>query len=77
MIKLERASKPVELTATLQADLTAEYKLTKKSVWNLGFLKKALRDFSFDKCCYCEANINEESKYLEVEHYHPKNPYEN
>ncbi len=76
MIRLIRSAKPIELTPQLQADLTAEYKTTKKSVWNIDFLKDALRSYSSEKCCYCEANINEESKYLEVEHFHPKTPYE-
>lgn len=75
MIKLNRTLKPVELTADLQKALTAEFKLTGKSVWNLGFLKKGLLSYSNDKCCYCEANINEESKYLEVEHFHHKDIY--
>ena len=30
---------------------------------------------SFEKCCFCECRINEESKYLEVEHFHPKSLY--
>lgn len=76
MIKLNRPSKPVELTPALQKTLTDEFKLTGKSVWNLDFLKKALLGFSNDKCCYCEANIKEESKYLEVEHFHHKDMYE-
>lgn len=75
MIKLERTSKPVELTATLQATLTEEFKLTGKSVWNIDFIKKALLGFSNDKCCYCETNIKEESKYLEIEHFHHKESY--
>lgn len=75
MIKLDRSAKPVELTDELQVTLTDEFKSTGKSVWNVDFIKKALLDFSNDKCCYCEANINEESKYLEVEHFHHKNEY--
>lgn len=75
MVKLNRTSKPVELTSALQKTLTNEFKATGKSVWNLDFLKKALLGFSNDKCCYCEANINEESKYLEVEHFHHKDTY--
>lgn len=75
MIKLDRTPKPVELTAGLQVALTDEFKLTGKSVWNVDFIKKALLGFSNDKCCYCEANINEESKYLEVEHFHHKDTY--
>lgn len=75
MIKLDRTSKPVELTTVLQIALTDEFKLTGKSVWNTDFIKKGLLSFSNDKCCYCEANINEESKYLEVEHFHHKDTY--
>lgn len=75
MIKLERTPKPVELTSTLQVELTDEFKLTGKSVWNIDFIKKGLLGFSNDKCCYCEANIKEESKYLEVEHFHHKDKY--
>jgi len=75
MIKLERSPKPVELTTVLQTTLTDEFKLTGKSVWNLDFIKKGLLSYSNDKCCYCEANIKEESKYLEVEHFHHKESY--
>lgn len=75
MIKLDRTSKPAELTNDLQVALTDEFKLTGKSVWNIDFIKKGLLGFSNDKCCYCEANINEESKYLEVEHFHHKDTY--
>ena len=75
MIKLDRTPKPVELTTELQVALTDEFKLTGKSVWNIDFIKKGLLDFSNNKCCYCEANIHEESKYLEVEHFHHKDIY--
>jgi len=75
MIKLDRTPKPVELTTALQVALTDEFKLTGKSVWNIDFIKKGLLGFSYEKCCYCETNINEESKYLEVEHFHHKDTY--
>jgi hypothetical protein len=75
MIKLDRIPKPVELTSELQVALTDEFKLTGKSVWNIDFIKKGLLAYSNDKCCYCEAKINEESKYLEVEHFHHKGKY--
>ena len=75
MIKLDRTPKPVELTEELQVALTDEFKSTGKSVWNIDFIKKGLLGFSNNKCCYCEANINEESKYLEVEHFHHKDTY--
>ncbi len=75
MIKLDRTPKPVELTKKLQVELTEEFKLTGKSVWNIDFIKKGLLGYSNDKCCYCEANVKEESKYLEVEHFHHKDAY--
>lgn len=75
MIKLDRPPKPAELTTELQVALTDEFKLTGKSVWNIDFIKRELLIFSNNKCCYCEANINEESKYLEVEHFHHKDAY--
>ncbi|WP_286840792.1 MULTISPECIES: hypothetical protein [Sphingobacterium] len=75
MIKLDRTPKPVELTEELQVALTEEFKSTGKSVWNVNFIKKELLAYSNDKCCYCEANIQEESKYLEVEHFHHKDIY--
>ncbi|OJX51888.1 MAG: HNH endonuclease [Flavobacterium sp. 38-13] len=76
MIKLTRTPKPLELTAVFQAQLTKEYKTTGKSVWNRDSIKKGLLALSNNKCCYCEANISEESKYLEVEHFHHKDKYE-
>lgn len=75
MIKLNRTSKPTELTPALQKELTEEFKLTGKSVWNKDFIKKSLLEYSNNKCCYCEANIKEESKYLEIEHFHHKDTY--
>lgn len=75
MIKLDRPPKPAELTTELQVALTDEFKSTGKSVWNIDFIKRELLVFSNNKCCYCEANINEESKYLEVEHFHHKDAY--
>lgn len=75
MIKLERTPKPVELTPELQEKLTETFKSRGKPVWNKEFIKKGLLRFSHNKCCYCECNITEESKYLEVEHYYPKGKY--
>jgi uncharacterized protein (TIGR02646 family) len=77
MISFTKQPKPVQLTALLQKDLTDEFILTGKSVWNLSFIKDALLLSSHEKCCYCEANINEESKYMEVEHFHHKDTYKN
>lgn len=74
MIKLDRTPKPVELTTKLQKELTTEFKLTGNQ-FEFRLYQKGLLDFSNNKCCYCEANIKEESKYLEVEHFHHKDKY--
>lgn len=75
MIKLDRPQKPVELTNELQVKLTDEFIKTGKSVWSRDFLKRALMEFSHNKCCYCETDISEESKYLEIDHFHHKDTY--
>jgi uncharacterized protein (TIGR02646 family) len=75
MIKLQAIAKPVELTDDVIAQLTAEYKATENSVWKKPYITSALLKMSFDKCCFCETNVNEESKYMEVEHFHPKSLY--
>lgn len=75
MIKLIRGNKPAELTMTVQKDLTDKYKLDKSSVWKQTYIEEGLLAYSNDKCCYCEAIIDEESKYMEVEHFQHKDSY--
>lgn len=75
MIKLQRPEKPKQLTDKKVEELTEEYKKTATSVWNKDYIKKPLLKMSFAKCCFCETNVNEESKYMEVEHFHPKSIY--
>jgi len=77
MIQLSRITKPKQLTSELQISLTEKFKSEKTSVWNLSFIKESLLKMSNDKCCYCECNINEESKYMEVEHFYCKDLYPN
>ena len=72
MIKLTRSAIPIELTDALVEKLTNEFKRKGTSVWNKPFIKEKLLAFSYDKCCYCECYIQEESKYMEVEHFKPK-----
>lgn len=72
MIQLKAVDKPVELTDDVFAKLTEEYKKTGKAVWKKSYITKALLEMSFNKCCFCETRINEESKYLEIDHFHPK-----
>jgi uncharacterized protein (TIGR02646 family) len=75
MIKLTRAAKPVELTLKIIKELTEEFKQTKASVWRKEYIKKGLLAYSNNKCAYCECDITDESKYLEVEHFHHKDDY--
>lgn len=76
MIKLERVACPTELTHQKQAELTQEFKLdSSKRVWDKDYIKDALRTMSYYKCCFCEVNVSEESKYMEVEHFECKSVY--
>lgn len=75
MIQLQTIPKPIELTSKVVQELTTLYKQDGTLVWQQRYIKKALLDMSYNKCCYCECNIIEESNYLEVEHFHPKNLY--
>ncbi|OQP99823.1 HNH endonuclease [Vibrio campbellii] len=75
MIKLQRPPKPEELTEAVVLTLTNEFKQTGKSVWSKDYIKQPLLAMSSDKCAFCETKITEESKYLEVEHFHHKDLY--
>lgn len=75
MIKLDRPAKPSELTDDLIESLTIEFKTTGKSVWSQNFIKMPLMNMSSNKCAFCESKIDEESKYIEVEHFHHKDLY--
>jgi hypothetical protein len=75
MIQLQAVEKPAQLTDDLVQKLTEEFKQTGNDVWKKKYITEALLTMSFDKCCFCETKINEESKYMEVEHFHPKKYY--
>jgi uncharacterized protein (TIGR02646 family) len=77
MIKLTHLPKPSELTPQIEKELTDEYQKTGKSVWQQDYIKRDLLKMPSDKCCYCECNVNEESKYLEIEHFKPKHHFPN
>ncbi|MES9770428.1 HNH endonuclease [Priestia megaterium] len=77
MIKLTRATCPKELTNQVQQELTKHYKETGNSVWKKTYIERALLRSSHNKCAYCECNIKEESKYMEVEHFHDKKTHPN
>lgn len=72
MIKLERQSKPIFLTDEKVQELTDKFKLDGTAVWHIDELKESLLASSYGKCAYCECNLTEESKYMEVEHFEDK-----
>lgn len=75
MIKLELPPKPQELTDEVQQQLTEKFKATGKSVWNKPFIKEALLTMSHYKCAYSESRLQEEGKFMEVEHFKCKSLY--
>ena len=75
MIKLKRGDKPEYLDDNKISELTRKYLDGGGSVWNRNEIKEPLLKVSNGKCAYCEANIVEESKYMEVEHFRCKDAF--
>lgn len=75
MIKIVRNFTPIKLTPEFVSLKTEEFETTGNNVWNIDWLKESLKELSFKKCAYCECDISEESKYMEVEHFEDKNRY--
>lgn len=76
MIQLQAIEKPAQLTDDVVLQLTQEYKDNETDVWKKSYITEPLLKMSFGKCCFCETKVNEESKYMEVEHFYPKSLYE-
>ncbi|WP_305368872.1 HNH endonuclease [Photobacterium leiognathi] len=72
MIKLDSAPKPDFLTDEKVDELVDEFKNNSTSVWNNERIKEPLLNSSHGKCSYCECDLTEESKYMEVEHFEDK-----
>jgi len=72
MIKLDLPNKPAQLTDEVQQNLTDEYKKNGTDVWNKPFIKKAVQNLAFDKCCYSEIELTGGGKYMEIDHFYPK-----
>lgn len=76
MIRLHRPPSPQELDSLTIAALTQEFIADKtKSVWGKNYICDPLREMSHAKCAYCETKIDEESKYMEVDHFQHKDLY--
>lgn len=76
MIKLILSPKPKKLTPKLEKELTEKYKNEGTDVWKRKFLIEAVAAISNNKCAFSEIKLGEESKYMEIEHFHPKSLYE-
>ncbi|MDM0041509.1 hypothetical protein QTI05_20870 [Variovorax sp. J22R193] len=72
---MERSNPPAELTPAVAQKLTATFKATGESVWQIDYIKRALAEQSHNKCSFCECELGIESKYLEVEHFAYKGSY--
>lgn len=72
MIKLIRSFTPIKLTPAFVQSKTDQYKATKETVWNIDWLKDALKELNYGKCAYCECSLTKESNYMEVEHFEDK-----
>ena len=75
MISLARTGAPDELDAAKITELKTEFAATGAPVWNKPYIRNTLLQSSRSKCAYCEANIAEESKYMEVEHFRCKKDF--
>jgi hypothetical protein len=75
MIKLNLPEKPDLLTDELVRDLTAKFKAEGSDVWNAKFIREAVLAFSYGKCCYTECKLDEESKYMEIDHFYAKSAF--
>jgi uncharacterized protein (TIGR02646 family) len=77
MIKLERNYTPIILNPSFVKSKTDEFKKSGTNVWNNATIKEALLDIGNGKCCYCQCDIKEECKYMEVENFQDKHTYPN
>ncbi|MES2518709.1 MAG: HNH endonuclease domain-containing protein [Bacteroidota bacterium] len=72
MIQLKAVPPPPELTSEVVNKLTERFMQDGSSVWKEDYIKKALLEMSNYKCAYSEIRLQEEGKYMEVEHFLPK-----
>ncbi|WP_195459326.1 HNH endonuclease [Pediococcus acidilactici] len=75
MIFIKRTAPPKQLTDEVVKKLTNLYKEEQSNVWSKKYIKDALLNMSHNKCCYCEAPLDQQGLYMQVEHFHPKSSY--
>ena len=75
MIKLSLPEKPRKLEENENV-LKAEFRADpNKCVWKKDYITTPLLEMTHGKCAYSETKLNEESKYMEVEHFKHKSQY--
>lgn len=78
MIHIDRIPAPNELTQDVVRLKTDAFLAdATKVVWRDKYIVDALKSMSHSKCAYCECKLGEESKYMEVEHFHDKKDFPN
>lgn len=76
MRKIELNDVPEELTDEVVRNLTEEFKQDNtKRVWNKPYIKEQLLKMNYSKCAYSEVKLQQNSTYMEVEHFYPKSKY--
>lgn len=76
MIKLELPEKPAELTPEKERELVEKFKADGSAVWKKSYITKPLLAMTNNKCAYSEQALNQESAYMEVDHFKHKNLYQ-
>ena len=76
MIRLTLPKRPDFLTDEFVKEKTEKFMLNPKArVWDIPELKEILLRGSYGKCAFSETRLNEEGKYMTIEHFYPKSLY--
>jgi len=76
MIRICRTAPPQELSTARAKELTSNFVADQSlSVWDTGPIRAGLMSMTNQKCAYCETLLQEQSKYMEVDHFFPKSKY--
>lgn len=75
MIKLQLPEKPAQLTPEKEQELVDKFKTDGSAVWKKPYIEKALLEMTHNKCAYSEQELNQESAYMEIDHFKYKDKY--
>lgn len=76
MIKLTKPEKPAYLTVAKETELLEKFRADGSAVWKNPNITNPLLISSYRKCAYCECRLQEVDSYMEVEHFKPKDKYD-